>query len=377
MCGSWSGNSPRNCRAAQRAFTLVELLVVIAIIGVLVALLLPAVQAAREAARRSQCLNNLRQLGVAMLNFETAKGGFPPMAKFWSNAEYMAAYNPDGPGGWYDDHGWYIPLMPYIEQSGVKNLGNASRALSDALNLPVRQAFVGTHACPSDIGLQRNEWTIANWARVRTNYTVNAGNTVYGQFALAAPCPGAPATPALCRFGGAPFIPRDNGELKKITDGTANTLMMSEGVVLPETPGWGGPYSDAQTALGGQVFTGWKTPNSQLPDCLARVSEWQGLAGVREAFFEAGLVTSYPPPQATTSACGVAPASPPNNPPADWIVDSNGHKFQYTGVRSRHTGGVNAVHCDGSGKFYTDGVDPFVWNALTSSAGDEVVNTQQ
>ena len=168
----------------SRGFTLVELLVVIAIIGVLVALLLPAVQAAREAARRSQCLNNLKQLGLAMLNYESAKGGLPPMALYWSEAEYNAAYDPDGPGSWYDDHGWYIPLMPYIEQSGVKAIVDVKKSFSDASNEAARRAMIPMHACPSDIGLQKNEWEIATWARVRSNYVVNAGNTVYGQHSM-------------------------------------------------------------------------------------------------------------------------------------------------------------------------------------------------
>lgn len=347
----------------RSAFTLVELLVVIAIIGVLVALLLPAVQAAREAARRGQCMNNLRQLSVAMHNYESAKQGLPPMAVVWTNAEYRDRYAVDGPGGWYDDHGWYIPLMPYIEQAGVVATVDPQRSFSDAANQAARRAMIPTHACPSDIGLQRNEWDIATWARVRTNYVVNAGNTVYGQHNLGS-CPG--VYPACIEFGGAPFIPREDNPLSRITDGTANTLMMTEVVVLPETAAWGGPYSDAQTALGGQVFTGFHTPNARGPenaDALTRQGEWW--SNVKEGW----LAQEIP-----VSANG-APAPPVSvgRLVGDPTVDSNGHKQQHIAARSKHPGGVNASHCDGSVRFYNDGVDPYVWNCLTTAAGDDIV----
>lgn len=365
-------------RRQHVGFTLVELLVVIAIIGVLVALLLPAIQAAREAARRSQCLNNLKQLSLAMMNYESAKKGLPPMAKYWCNQTVnpgqlpcLAGYpkylgNNVAPGAWYDDHGWYIPLMPYIEQSQVKSLGNPALPLSNAANEQVRKAFISSHACPSDIGLQRNEWAVPMWARVRTNYIVNAGNTVYGQHNVGT-CPG--TYPTCIEFGGAPFVPAKEGKLSAITDGTSNTLMMSEGLVLPETSTWGGPYSDAQTALGGQTFTGYHTPNSTGPlgaDGLARQGEWWACSNcqsVRDSWQSAQLPL----------AAGGAPPQPVATPagPTEATQDSNGHKQQYISARSRHVGGVNAAQCDGSLTFYSDSVDPYVWNSLASAAGGE------
>jgi prepilin-type N-terminal cleavage/methylation domain-containing protein/prepilin-type processing-associated H-X9-DG protein len=351
-------------RRQLRGFTLVELLVVIAIIGVLVALLLPAVQAAREAARRSQCLNNLKQLGLAMLNYESVKGGLPPMALHWTAAEYDAAYDPDGPGDWYDDHGWYIPLMPYIEQAGVAAIANPKKSFSDASNEAARRAMIPIHACPSDLGLQKNEWAISTWARVRSNYVVNAGNTVYGQHSLGT-CPG--TYPTCIEFGGAPFIPRKENELAKITDGTANTVMMSEVLVLPESEGWGGPYSDAQTALGGQVFTSYRTPNAQGPqnvDGVARQGEWW--ANVRDGWLQQGIPV-------TISQLPGSPYPAPRLAP-EFIDEPNHHKQQHIAARSRHNGGVNVSRCDGSVDFVTDNIDPYVWNCLCTAAADDIVS---
>jgi prepilin-type N-terminal cleavage/methylation domain-containing protein/prepilin-type processing-associated H-X9-DG protein len=354
---------PSVSKRKRSAFTLVELLVVIAIIGILVALLLPAIQAAREASRRSQCMNHLRQLSVAMHNYESSNQGFPPMAMHWTDAEVAAKY--DGAPGindWYDDHGWYVPLLPYTEDTGIKDLVNPDKSFSDASNEAARKTFIPIHECPSDIGMQRNEWAIATWARVRTNYVVNAGNTVYGQHNVGS-CPG--AFPTCIRFGGAPFIPRKVGKLSRITDGTANTLMMTEVLVLPETPGWGGPYSDAQTALGGQVFTGYNPPNAlglTSSDALTRQGEWWN--NIRDGWLAQSLPVS-------ASGQPAAPVAAPAGVPADATIDSNGHKQQHIAARSKHPGGVNASRCDGSVEFYRDDIEPFVWNCLTSaSAGD-------
>jgi prepilin-type processing-associated H-X9-DG protein len=351
---------------------LVELLVVIAIIGILVALLLPAVQAAREAARRSQCVNNLRQLAVAMLNYESAYKGLPPMARNWTNADVTAYYHgaPGTIGTWYDDHGWYLPVMPFMEESGVADLANPDKCFSDPSNRAAREAFVPMLACPSDLGLQKNEWNSSTWSRVRGNYVVNAGNTVYGQHYVGN-CPG--AFPDCIEFLGAPFIPRKMGKLSQITDGTSNTLMMSEVLVLPATILWSGPYSDGQTALGGQTFTGFHTPNSPLPDALARQSEWwtneRAIPGWIEQNLPVNASGTPDPPVSVSGGRRGAPALPP-----DATTDSNGMKQQHIAARSKHPGGVNASRCDGSVEFYTDAIDRRVWNALTSAAGEEVFN---
>ncbi len=122
-----------------RAFTLVELLVVIAIIGILVGLLLPAVQAAREAARRMQCTNNMRQLGIAMHNYESAYRRMP--AGWISNGL-------SGEPGW----GWGAALLPFVEGNNVHNMIDSRFAIEEEMHALVRETVIPTFLCPSDIG---------------------------------------------------------------------------------------------------------------------------------------------------------------------------------------------------------------------------------
>ncbi len=123
----------------QRAFTLVELLVVIAIIGILVGLLLPAVQAAREAARRMQCTNNLRQLGLAVHNYESANRRLP---SGW------IASNVHGEPGW----GWAAALLPFMEGSNLHNQIDFRLPIEDAVHAQVRVTVIPTFLCPTDTG---------------------------------------------------------------------------------------------------------------------------------------------------------------------------------------------------------------------------------
>jgi prepilin-type N-terminal cleavage/methylation domain-containing protein len=229
----------RSSREAARGFTLVELLVVIAIIGVLVALLLPAVQAAREAARRQQCMSNLRQLSLGLANYESAKGAYPPAFEFASNLTTPQ----DPPAAWVGPN-WAIRLLPYIEQSALYNQidktavtlgtwpgGKAPPSIAHANNAHIRLTNIETFRCPTDsiYGNTLMEWdtsaTATKWAR--GSYAANAGNG-----------------PLWNRAGDGIFGPNSDGwkdgrrrgvigpnvagKMKQITDGTSNTLLLGE-----------------------------------------------------------------------------------------------------------------------------------------------------
>lgn len=126
-------------RRERIGFTLVELLVVIAIIGILVGLLLPAVQAAREAARRMQCSNNMRQLGLAVHNYESAYRRLPSGWVDWRQS---------GEPGW----GWGAALLPFMEGDNLHRQIDFGVAIEEDIHQSVRETFLSTFACPSDTG---------------------------------------------------------------------------------------------------------------------------------------------------------------------------------------------------------------------------------
>src|SRR5262249_44820468 len=148
-------DDPRRCR--RRGFTLIELLVVIAIIGVLIALLLPAVQAAREAARRAQCTSNLKQLALATLNYECANGTFP-MAFHWQFCPPGAPNCFAGPPSVGNSFGPMVALLPFYEQANLFNAGNPHLPMGTDANATAGGTGVNTLLCPSDGSINGERW---------------------------------------------------------------------------------------------------------------------------------------------------------------------------------------------------------------------------
>jgi prepilin-type N-terminal cleavage/methylation domain-containing protein/prepilin-type processing-associated H-X9-DG protein len=194
----------------RRGFTLIELLVVIFIIGLLIALLLPAVQGAREAARRAQCVNNLKQLGVALHTYESTYRAFPP--GYVSN--FDASGNDTGPG-W----GWCALLLPQMEQRPLYDSVNFSRAIEDPSNLTSRLTRIAVCLCPSDdqppswLAMQRD----ANGTPIRSICQVASANYV-GMYGTSDP-----------GIDGDGIFFRDSSiGITDITDGTAQTIAAGE-----------------------------------------------------------------------------------------------------------------------------------------------------
>jgi len=311
----------------KRGFTLVELLVVIAIIGVLVALLLPAVQSAREAARRTQCSNNLKQVILATTNYaDVYRGTFPV-------GEYSCCWGT-----------WLVALLPYVEQKALydnyKFFGaiNASGGNPDGTtryggsqNLPVTRTQIQAYTCTSDS-------TVANPGIFNGitfhNYVANHGSTtLQRQATFGTTINGQPN-----KFKGAPFIfvgsSTSNPQFVRqsdILDGMSNTLAFSETV-----QGHANDLRGFAWWNGGSHFETFLPPNTSQPDILESID--------------------YCKPADTY------------NPPCAGPTSSNPENIA---ARSRHPSGVMAAMCDGSVRFVPNTVNLDSWRAASTAAGRE------
>jgi prepilin-type N-terminal cleavage/methylation domain-containing protein/prepilin-type processing-associated H-X9-DG protein len=319
-------------RTLRSAFTLVELLVVIAIIGVLVALLLPAVQAAREASRRSSCQNNLKQLGIAMHNYEDV---------------YRAL--PGGVGRWGCCWGtWQVRVLAFLEQKNLADLylnsdghdGSGPRYGAGQNVQQVTSKRIKTLTCPSDFP----NAPIGTPPITNHNYGVNFGNTNFFQGTLngtpflGAPFsayPGSTGDDGPVNAGEAATFTRVYGKpvrMAEITDGLSNTMMAAELIqgqrnALHGFTWWGN----------GAGYVTFLSPNSRQPDVL--------IGGNCNADHR--------------------------NPPC--INAASSSLGRMAAARSRHPNGVQTVYCDGHIGFVQNNIAFATWNAIgTSQGGDSV-----
>ena len=334
----------------RAAFTLVELLVVIAIIGVLVALLLPAVQAAREAARRMSCSNNLKNIGLAIQGFENSAKKFPVAIHYGLPAHGSPKIQVDPP---YDKipltgKGWIVDILPYLEQQpmydGMKpgfdktatDFSTPTETSGSGMSLPEIRPYMQMQlpvlTCPSDpSAIVRDDcfW----WPGIMVATTSYKGmlgdNSMVPSLTQWIPDSSNPNAPK--RYGSRPdchdgfeecsgILWRNNYAhnvtLRKVTDGTSNTIIVGEDVVEAD------PHSAAYFSDGD-----WSIANQPLN------------------YYYTG---------------------------PDPVAD---HWYDTRGYRSRHPGGVQFVMVDGSVHFIQESIEHLVYRALSTKAGDEVYGT--
>ena len=316
-----------------KGFTLVELLVVIAIIGILIALLLPAVQAAREAARRMGCTNNMKQIGLALHNYHAAHSQFPIG---------YGKYGSGDPNVWP----WTARILPYLGEQAIYDMvpwsaSSVSRPLTQNMDF-VYELEIAAFMCASDplVGIKWNEGShMCNYGipwgdheRARISYGGNFGT--------------GPFDGAAHRYDGV-FLTNENRRLGEITDGTTQTILLAE--ILP---GHWASMRGAWSYSSSPVFMWDHGPNDPTPDYVFYCD---------------------PEDDATLNPNAQAPCINAVK------HDAGLHQAFQTlhTARSMHPGGVTVTMCDGSTHFVNNNIDLGVWHAIGSPNSPNNMSTFQ
>lgn len=327
----------------RAAFTLVELLVVIAIIGVLVALLLPAVQAAREAARRMQCQNHLKQLALGLLNYHDSKGIFPPSLQFDAGQAPGSSTNfrPN----------WVIMMLPHIEQQGLYDSFNFAQTISHADNRLPRGTELSFMKCPSD-GFNRQKFAgVAsgdndNWAR--GNYAANGCNLELSWLGDQG------GWADLTRRG--VMGPNVALTISGVVDGTSNTMLLGEiraGISDKDRRGVWAMGTAGPSSLYWHGYSG----DDNGPNFYSGANLDDDIVGCNSIDAQLKITNKM-------TCC-----------------DCNNKQMT---ARSAHNGGVYSAFCDGSVHFISDNINtsgswggsPAVWDLLIASSDGKVLNLE-
>jgi prepilin-type N-terminal cleavage/methylation domain-containing protein/prepilin-type processing-associated H-X9-DG protein len=339
----------------RRGFTLIELLVVIAIIAVLISLLLPAVQSAREAARRAQCTNNLKQLGLGLQNYHSATGSFP-----MGTTMAIAGGNYGmGEQSW-GSFSCFALMLPYLEQQPLYSSCNFNWTVSwgagSAINSTVYDANLAAFICPSD---------------GKTTQSASAGNNNNNYFGSM----GTTTNPWSTTSTGI-FAQTSAYGIQNVTDGTSNTIAFSEGLVGDNInfTKWrdGVSSGTAGTAL---IYDANSNPTGVLND-LQTCTGWFNSKTNAAGYQDKGLRWSNGSPGLTIFNTIV----PPNSQQYPW----SGCRYScacgvdyadYVNASSNHPGGCNVAFCDGSVKFIKSSIAMNTWWALGTKDNGDIVSS--